>query len=70
MCLIHRSPVLLGIMVVLAGCRRELIATPNLILVLRYDAAPGEENGRPLTEVMANYYVLEDGYPRKAAPMP
>ncbi len=42
----------------------------DLILVLRYGRRPGAENGRPLTEVMTNYYILDDGYPQKAAPMP
>jgi esterase/lipase superfamily enzyme len=42
----------------------------DVILVLRYGRAPGAENGRPLTEVIPNYYILDDNYPQEAAPMP
>ncbi|MHC4422152.1 MAG: alpha/beta hydrolase [Planctomycetota bacterium] len=42
----------------------------DIILVLRYGRAPGAENGRPLTEVAPNYYILNDDYPQKAAPLP
>ena len=42
----------------------------DVILVLRYDRKPGAENDRPLTELIPNYYVLDDGYPGQAAPLP
>ncbi|MHC5016911.1 MAG: alpha/beta hydrolase, partial [Planctomycetota bacterium] len=42
----------------------------DVILFLRYGRAPGAENGRPLTEVIPNYYILDDNYPQEAAPMP
>ena len=42
----------------------------DVILALRYGRAPGAENGRPLTEVIPNFYILDDNYPQKAAPMP
>jgi esterase/lipase superfamily enzyme len=42
----------------------------DLILVLRYGARPGAENGRPLTEIVPTYYILNDDYPMQAAPMP
>jgi esterase/lipase superfamily enzyme len=45
-------------------------ACSDVILFLRYGRAPGAENGRPLTEVIPNYYILDDNYPQKAAPMP
>jgi esterase/lipase superfamily enzyme len=40
----------------------------DLILFLRYGRARGADNGRPLTEVIPNYYILDDNYPQKAAP--
>ena len=87
MCLIHRSLLLLGILVDQERLHRRLTGPHRLdgtwILseqtrdLLRPHPrfchmmpAPGEENSRPLTAVMANYCILEDGYPRKAAPMP
>ncbi len=42
----------------------------DIILVLRYDRRPGAANGRPLTPIVHNYYMLDDNYPQKAAPMP
>ena len=42
----------------------------DVILFLRYGRAPGAENGRPLTEVIPNFYILDDNYPQEAAPMP
>ena len=42
----------------------------DVILKLRYDRAPGTENGRPLTEVAPNFYILDDNYPQQAAPLP
>ncbi len=42
----------------------------DLILVLRYDRAVGQEEGRPLTEVIPGWFVLDDRYPMEAAPMP
>jgi esterase/lipase superfamily enzyme len=42
----------------------------DVILALRYGRAPGAANGRPLTEVAPNYYILNDRYPQEAAPMP
>jgi len=42
----------------------------DLILVLRYDRPPTAEGGRPLTEIAPNWYILDDNYPRKAAPLP
>ena len=42
----------------------------DLILVLRYDRPPTAEHGRPLTEIAPNWYILDDDYPRKAAPLP
>jgi esterase/lipase superfamily enzyme len=42
----------------------------DIILILRYGRTPGAGNGRPLTPIMANYYILDDNYPQKAAPMP
>ncbi|MHC4083197.1 MAG: alpha/beta hydrolase [Planctomycetota bacterium] len=42
----------------------------DLILDLRYDRKPGAANGRPLTEIAPSYYILDDNYPQKAAPMP
>jgi esterase/lipase superfamily enzyme len=42
----------------------------DVILALRYGRAPGAENGRPLTEVIPNFYILDDNYPQKPAPMP
>jgi len=42
----------------------------DVILFLRYGRAPGAANGRPLTEVIPNFYILDDDYPQKAAPMP
>jgi esterase/lipase superfamily enzyme len=42
----------------------------DVILFLRYGRAPGAANGRPLTEVAPNYYILDDNYPQKAAPRP
>ncbi len=42
----------------------------DIILILRYDRTPGAANGRPLTPIMHNYYILDDNYPQKAAPMP
>jgi esterase/lipase superfamily enzyme len=40
----------------------------DLILDLRYGRPVGAEHGRPLTEVAPNYYILDDDYPRNAAP--
>ena len=45
LCLIHRSLLLLRILVVLAGCRRELIATPSLYL--DSEVYPFGMSGRP-----------------------
>ncbi len=42
----------------------------DIILILRYDRTPGAANGRPLTPIVHNYYILDDNYPHKAAPMP
>ncbi len=42
----------------------------DIILVLRYDRPPGAENGRPLTALIPNYYILDDRYPQHAAPLP
>lgn len=42
----------------------------DVILVLRYDRAPGDATGRPLTPLRGNYYILDDDYPLKAAPLP
>ncbi len=42
----------------------------DVILMLRYDRAPGAENGRPLTALIPNYYILDDRYPQHAAPLP
>ncbi len=35
----------------------------DLILLLRYDLAPGSENGRPLEWEGANFWALTDSYP-------
>jgi esterase/lipase superfamily enzyme len=45
-------------------------ASSDLVLVLRYDRPPGAENGRPLTEVAPNWFIINDDYPMKAAPLP
>ena len=42
----------------------------DIILILRYDRTPGAANGRPLTPIVHNYYILDDNYPQKAAPIP
>ncbi len=42
----------------------------DVILVLRYDRAPGAANDRPLTPIIQNYYILDDDYPQEAAPPP
>jgi esterase/lipase superfamily enzyme len=42
----------------------------DLVLVLRYNRPPGAEHGRPLTEIAPNWYILDDNYPMKAAPLP
>lgn len=42
----------------------------DVILVLRYDRPVGAEHGRPLTEIAPNWFILDDDYPRKAAPLP
>jgi len=42
----------------------------DVILVLRYGRKPGAENGRPLTALISNYFILDDNYPQKAAPLP
>jgi esterase/lipase superfamily enzyme len=42
----------------------------DLILVLRYERAPGAENGRPLTRLIPAYYILDEHYPQRAAPVP
>jgi esterase/lipase superfamily enzyme len=45
-------------------------ASSDLILNLRYNRLPGAEHGRPLTEIAPNWYILDDDYPMKAAPLP
>jgi esterase/lipase superfamily enzyme len=35
----------------------------DLVLILRYDKDPGEENGRPLIERSYNFWEIHDGYP-------
>jgi esterase/lipase superfamily enzyme len=42
----------------------------DIILLLRYDRAPGAENGRPLTKLMPGFFILDDNYPQEAAPLP
>jgi esterase/lipase superfamily enzyme len=42
----------------------------DLILLLRYGRSPRDAQERPLTEVAPNYFILDDDYPRTAAPMP
>ncbi len=42
----------------------------DLILVLRYERGPGAENGRPLTKLIPAYYILDEDYPQRAAPLP
>ncbi len=42
----------------------------DLILFLRYERAPGAANGRPLTELIPAYYILDKNYPQRAAPVP
>jgi esterase/lipase superfamily enzyme len=42
----------------------------DLILHLRYRRPVGAEHGRPLTLAGPKYYILDDEYPQKAAPMP
>lgn len=34
----------------------------DLLLILRDNKEPGEENGRPLTKVLENFWTVEDGY--------
>jgi esterase/lipase superfamily enzyme len=38
-------------------------AVSDLILTVRYGREPGEENGRPLKPVTANFWQIEPGYP-------
>jgi esterase/lipase superfamily enzyme len=40
----------------------------DLILLLRYGRRPGGPDGRPLTEIAPNYFILDDEYPRESAP--
>jgi esterase/lipase superfamily enzyme len=40
----------------------------DLVLLLRYGRRPGD--GRPLTEIAPNYFILDDDYPQEAASMP
>jgi esterase/lipase superfamily enzyme len=42
----------------------------DLVLLLRYNRPPGAEHGRPLTEIVPNWYIINDDYPMKAAPLP
>ena len=42
----------------------------DLILFLRYERAAGAANGRPLTELIPAYYILDENYPQQAAPLP
>ena len=42
----------------------------DLILVLRYNRPVGAEHGRPLTEIAPRWYIIDDDYPREAAPLP
>jgi esterase/lipase superfamily enzyme len=42
----------------------------DLILSLRYERPVGVEHGRPLTRLIPTYYILDDNYPRQAAPLP
>ena len=42
----------------------------DIILLLRYGRPPGAAHGRPLTEIAPHYYILDDDYPRRAAPSP
>jgi esterase/lipase superfamily enzyme len=45
-------------------------ASSDLVLVLRYKRPPGAEHGRPLTEIAPRWYIIDDYYPMKAAPIP
>ncbi len=48
--------------------RLDPAASSDLMLLLRYDREPGAENGRPLREIVENYWVLDKGYPRTPPP--
>jgi esterase/lipase superfamily enzyme len=45
-------------------------AFSDVVLVLRYNRPPGAEHGRPLTEIAPNWFILDDNFPMKAAPLP
>lgn len=37
----------------------------DLILMLRDDKCPGEKDGRPLKEIIENFWAIEEGYPQQ-----